>query len=319
MGNWISDNKKWLEETRARGFIVPRLLYSGPLLDGANPAYPHGSIVLLDELDGRRAAGRLIEAGATSLKVYFRLPLSVMKAVIEEAHRRSVPVHGHLEVVEPRDAIALGLDGLEHTSSVGRALLSPRESEAYRQMILRDSSTRGPGRYEVWARVDPRGARADELIQLMVERQVMLDATLAVYEPARGDEGLEDRWQAVHNMTAFTVRYHRAGGPVVIGSHGTVPNAAPGFAFHHEMKILVEAGLSPSEVLQAATRVGAVALGLDDRGVIARGKLADLVILDANPLEDIDNATRVHAVVLDGRVVDRDALLAARPQETGAR
>jgi hypothetical protein len=58
----------------------------------------------------------------------------------------------------------------------------------------------------------------------MVERQVMLDATLAVYEPARGDEGPEDRWQAVHNMAAFTVRYHRAGGPVVIGSHGTVPN-----------------------------------------------------------------------------------------------
>jgi imidazolonepropionase-like amidohydrolase len=79
----------------------------------------------------------------------------------------------------------------------------------------------------------------------------------------------------------------------------------------------VEAGMSPSDALQAATRMGARALRLEDRGVIAKGKLADLVILDGNPLQDISNLRRVHAVILGGKILDRDALFASREILTG--
>ncbi len=317
LGNWIEDDQQWLADTRAQGLPTPRLLYTGPLLDGTNPAYPDGSLVLLDEMDARRVTTQLIDQGATSLKVYFRLPLTLMKAVIEEADRRNVPVHGHLEIVDPRDAIALGLDGIEHSTSLGRVLLPRKESEAYRQAVLKDNAARRPGRYRVWAKVDSAGAGAAALIQLMLANQVNLDATLAVFEPARDEAGNEERWQAVRNMAAFTVRYHRAGGSVTIGSHGTVANAVPGFAFHRELEAHVEAGMSASDALQAATRVGAAALRLDDRGVVAPGKLADIVILDADPLQDISNVTRVHAVILDGQILDRTALLATRPSRTG--
>ena len=70
--------------------------------------------------------------------------------------------------------------------------------------------------------------------------------------------------------------------------------------------------MSPSDALQAATRVGARALRLEDRGVIAKGKLADLVVLDGDPLQDISNLRRVHAVILGGKILDREALLQNR-------
>ena len=316
MGLWIEDNELWLDDIRARGLPTPHLLYSGPILDGTNPAYPSISRVLLDEMDARRVTNELIDQGATSLKIYFRLPLNLIRAVVEEADRRNVPVFAHLEIVDARDAIRVGIDGIEHTRSVGPSLVSPKEGEAYRQGVLLESMHRAPnvGSGPLWAGLDPSGARADALIELMLERQVALDATLAVFEPAFDEEGAEQTWAMVQNMATFTVRYAQAGGPVTMGSHGVVANAPAGLAYQRELEAHVEAGMTPSEVLQAATRVGAEALRLGDRGTLAHGKLADIVLFDASPLEDISNTRRVHAVVLSGEVLDRDRLLASAQQ-----
>ena len=316
MGLWIEDNELWLADIRARGLPTPHLFYSGPILDGTNPAYPSISRVLLDEMDARRVTNELIDQGATSLKIYFRLPLNLIRAVVEEADRRNVPVFAHLEIVDARDAIRVGIDGIEHTRSVGPSLVSPKEGEAYRQGVLLESMHRAPnvGSGPLWAGLDPSGARADALIELMLERQVALDATLAVFEPAFDEEGAEQTWAMVQNMATFTVRYAQAGGPVTMGSHGVVANAPAGLAYQRELETHVEAGMTPSEVLQAATRVGAEALRLGDRGTLAHGKLADIVLFDASPLEDISNTRRVHAVVLSGELLDRDQLLASAQQ-----
>ena len=309
MGQWINDNENWLTTVRTLGLAAPRLLYSGPILDGRDTAYPTISRVLLDEMDARMAANELMDRGATSLKVYFRLSLAQVAAIIEEADRRNVPVHGHLEIVDPIAAIRLGLDGIEHTRSVGRALVSPKRAEEFRQAVLRESIHRGEGGLALWATLDPAGPRADALIELMLERNVNLDGTLAVFEPAFDEEGRDVQWAAMRNMAAFTVRYAKAGGPVTMGSHGLVANAPPGLAYQREMETHVEAGMTPAETLIAATRMGAEALRLPDRGTLAHGMLADIVLFDASPLEDITNARRVHAVILGGRVLDRDRLL----------
>ena len=309
MGQWISDNENWLTTVRTLGLPTPRLLYSGPILDGRDTAYPTISRVLLDEMDARMAANELMDRGATSLKVYFRLSLAQVAAIIEEADRRNVPVHGHLEIVDPIAAIRLGLDGIEHTRSVGRALVSPKRAEEFRQAVLRESIHRGEGGLALWATLDPAGPRADALIELMLERNVNLDGTLAVFEPAFDEEGRDVQWAAMRNMGAFTVRYAKAGGSVTMGSHGLVANAPPGLAYQREMETHVEAGMTPAETLIAATRMGAEALRLPDRGTLAHGMLADIVLFDASPLEDITNARRVHAVILGGRVLDRDRLL----------
>ena len=310
MGQWIADNEDWLAAVRAQGLPTPRLLYSGPILDGRDTAYPSISRVVLDEMDARLAANEFMDAGATSLKVYFRLSLAQVAAIIEEADRRNVPVHGHLDIVDPAAAIRLGLDGIEHTRSVGRALVAPKRAESFRQAVLRQSIYRGVGGLALWAELDPAGPRADALIELMLERDVNLDGTLAVFEPALDDMGRDVQWTAMRNMAAFTVRYAHAGGPVTMGSHGLVANAPPGLAFQREMETHVEAGMTTAETLVAATRAGAEALRLPDRGTLTHGKLADIVLFDASPLDDIANARRVHAVILGGRLLDREQLLA---------
>jgi imidazolonepropionase-like amidohydrolase len=107
---------------------------------------------------------------------------------------------------------------------------------------------------------------------------------------------------------------HAAGVPILAGTDTLAQFCFPGSGLHDELALLVEAGLSPKAALQAATRNPARMLGRTaDLGTIESGKLADLVLLDADPLADIGNITRIHAVILNGRVLDRaalDALLA---------
>lgn len=110
---------------------------------------------------------------------------------------------------------------------------------------------------------------------------------------------------------------HRAGVEFIAGTDVLNPFCFPGFSLHDELAILVEAGLSPMEALQTATLNPARFLGKEkELGTVAQGKIADLVLLEANPLEDIRNTTKINSVVVDGRLLDRKALdeLLARVQ-----
>jgi imidazolonepropionase-like amidohydrolase len=121
-------------------------------------------------------------------------------------------------------------------------------------------------------------------------------------EPDKPESESEARaWQ---NMRDYVGVLHRAGVPIVVGSHSSVPFAERGMAYHRELETLVEAGLSPMDALVAAGQTGARFLRSDHVGEIAEGKLADLVVLDANPLEDIRNARKVHRVIVNGQVID---------------
>ena len=104
-------------------------------------------------------------------------------------------------------------------------------------------------------------------------------------------------------------RLHRAGVPILAGSDSPNPFVYPGFSLHDELGLLVRSGLSPAEALRTATINPATFLGVTDSlGTVARGKVADLVLLDANPLEDIANTRRIRAVIQGGRLLDRRAL-----------
>jgi imidazolonepropionase-like amidohydrolase len=93
------------------------------------------------------------------------------------------------------------------------------------------------------------------------------------------------------------------------GTDSTAPNLVPGFALHDSIADLVQAGLTPMQALQAATSKPAEFLNRsNEQGTIAPGKRADLVLLDANPLDDIHNTERIHAVILKGKFLDRAAL-----------
>ena len=145
---------------------------------------------------------------------------------------------------------------------------------------------------------------ADELVSRWTERR-----TAATGASARARDRTRRAWQ---NMLALVGGFHRAGGRVMAGTD--CPNVAivSGYSLHRELELLVRAGLSPMEALLGATRYPAERLGKADRlGTIAPGRVADMVVLGADPLADIRHTRRIERVIARGVVHDPDALLAA--------
>jgi imidazolonepropionase-like amidohydrolase len=301
----LRDPGEWIHSydiPRQSGVPIPRLFLADPHLDSYNPAYPEDAVVVRDAEEARNAVNRNIERGATSIKVYFRLPLGLIKVVAETAHARGVPVTAHLEIVDASDAIRAGVDGIEHVTSFGTSLLDPREAEVYRQAILKDNNARRDGRYKMWSEIDLASPRVKELLDLIVKRETFVSATLAVFEKRAGDKGAtEMHVRGFANMLKFIGLAKKAGGRVVVGSHSGVPHAERGWAYQREMELLVESGLTPMDAIVAATTEQARFFRITERlGSIEAGKLADLILVEGDPLQDIRAMRNVNRVMLNG-------------------
>ncbi len=302
----IRDPGQWTEAyaaARAGVAPVPRLFMMGPHLDSPPPAYPADSHIVRDAEEARVAVNRLVDDGASGIKVYFRLPLGLIKVVVETAHARGVPVTSHLEIVDAGDAIRAGVDGVEHVTSFGTALLPLREAEKYRQAVLADNNARREGRYQVWDKIELNSQRATALLDLIVRHKTFVSPTLAVFERRAGDkETTEMHVNAFRKMMAFVGQARRAGVHVVVGSHSDVPHAERGWAYQRELELLVESGLTPMQSIVAGTMENARFFHVADRlGSIERGKLADLILVEGDPSKEITAMRRVRRVMLNGR------------------
>jgi len=301
----LRDPGQWTEaydNARKASAPIPRLFLCGPHLDSPPPAYPTDSYIVRDAEETRLAVNRFIDDGASGIKVYFRLPLALVKVAIDTAHVRDVPVMGHLEIVDARDAIRAGIDGIEHATSFGTALLPLRDAEKYRQAVLADNNFRREGRYTVWNSINLDTPQARDLFKLIVDRGVVVSPTLAVFERQRGDKDTT----AVHEngfkkMEAFVGLAHKAGAKIVVGSHSDVPHAKRGWAYQRELELLVESGLSPLEAIVAGTMENARYFHIADRlGSVEAGKLADLVLVEGDPSTNISDMRRIKRVMLNG-------------------
>ncbi len=307
----LRDPGQWIEAYDAASAApapVPRLFLTGPHIDSPPPAYPADSYVVRDEAEARLAVKKFADQGASGFKVYFRLPVGLIRVVCEEAHRRGLPVTSHLEIVDAGDAIRAGVDGVEHVTSFGTALTPARDAEKYRQSVLADNAARREGRYEVWNRIDPAGARARALFKLMAERGTFLSPTLAIFERRAGDKDTTDvHVNGYQKMLEFTARAWRAGVRVVVGSHSAVPHAERGWAYQRELELLVEAGLTPMQAIVAGTSQNARFFRVEERlGSVELGKLADLLLVEGDPLKDIRAMRNVRRVMLGGVWVVRN-------------
>jgi imidazolonepropionase-like amidohydrolase/Tol biopolymer transport system component len=217
--------------------------------------------------------------------------------VVREAHRHGMRVTSHCAHILP--IVAAGLDGREHTSDCSRDA-SPRADITH---LAREAG--------MWA-VPTAGMFLPNL-ELIEDPSLLESPAVAPF--------LAPQWHAfyagsaeqrafyeqnVQRRRAATRRFHEAG--VRLGAGTDVPFP---LALHFELEALVAAGLSPMEAIVAATGTGAEVLGSPDVGVLEVGRLADLVILDADPLEDIRNTRLIGVVIQGGRVVDREALRGA--------
>jgi len=301
----LRDPGAWIEAydpVRATSAPLPRLFLTGPHLDAPPTAHPRDSLVVLDPEEAVAAVNRLADRGASAIKVYYRLPLGTIRAVCEAAHARGLVVTAHLEVTHAGDAIRAGLDGIEHVTSFGTAIAPLREAEVFRQGVLANNGYRDSGRYLLWSNVDVHSSPVDALLGLMRARGIFFTPTLAIFERQQGDAGSSDvEVRAFANMVAFVGRARDAGVRLVVGSHSAVPHAERGHAYWREMELMHEAGLSPAEVIVAATSRAASFLRIDDRlGTIEPGKIADLILVGGDPLKDLSAMRDVRRVMLDG-------------------
>jgi imidazolonepropionase-like amidohydrolase len=242
--------------------------------------------------------------GATALKLYANLPASLVAAITAEAHRQGMRVWTHATIfpARPSDAVDAGVDTISHSPYLVWEA-APHVPDDYRM--------RAHGDFE---HVKPNAPQILALFAAMKKRGTVLDATLLAFkeEAERHPQGVGAG--IVPWSYAVTKLAHDRGVLIDAGTDdaglpftdkGADLDALP--TVHEEMALLVQhCGFTPVDAIQAATQVGAMALGQSaQRGTITPGKLADLVVLDADPARDIRNTTRIDFVVKNGRIHQR--------------
>ena len=150
-GQWIEQYEALRALVAAERLAGPRMALTGPHIDGERPAYPADSVVARDPEEARRAAERNIADGAVAIKIYFRLPLASARAVVDVCRARDVPCTAHLEILDAREILLAGLDGIEHITSFGTSVVPRRRAEQYRQQVLLENDARRDGRYVLFA------------------------------------------------------------------------------------------------------------------------------------------------------------------------
>jgi len=314
-GQWDEANQGLRAIMQADGLQAPRIHVAGPHIDGPGPTpYPRDAVVARDADEARAFAERAIAQGATAIKIYFRLPLGSARAVIDVCRAHGVISTAHLEQLEAGQLFEYGLDGIEHITSLGPSLLPQVERERYRQAVLADNSARSEGRYEVFASLDLDSEEARALWAIIGTHRPFVDATLAVFE-RRADKpdakatpkASATRAAGFRKMLEATRRAHEAGARIVVGGHSHVPFAARGEAVWREMELLAEAGLTPMQVIQAATANGAAFLKRErELGTLEAGKLADLIVVAGDPSRQVSDIRRIERVMAGGRWIERN-------------
>lgn len=302
----VRDPGAWMEtyeNARKSGKPQPRMFLAGPHIDMFPPAYPNDAYVVRDAEEAVTQVNRAADMGASMIKVYFRLPPSIIKEVCIAAHKRGIPVSAHLETTEAMEAINAGLDGIEHVTSFGLTLIPKREGEKFRQAVLANNNARKDGRYEVWSKIDIHGTMADSLVKFLVKKKTFVDPTLGAFEyrKKQGNDSADIKLQGFNNMKGFTGVLKKGGVRIVLGSHSMIQYAEKGWAYQREMELFSESGLSNAEIIVACTMENAKFFRIDDRlGSIEKGKIADLVLVKGNPLDNISDARNIQKVMLNG-------------------
>jgi hypothetical protein len=307
----------------------PRVFTCSPLLDADPPIHRDVGRAITDPAKVPALFDDLAPWNVTTVKIYAGTARPVGKAIIDESHRRGLFVTAHLGRYSAQDAVADGIDGLEHIWSVFNYVIPPE--------VAGQPGHRG--------KLDLGNPLCESLVAELARRKILVDPTLAVFRnmillpdvpevrdhpdnvlaPRRLREfwpvylkrsgcpqggPLEDRRREFAKFQELTGKLYRAGVPLLAGTDAPEPQVPPGFSLHQELEMLVESGLPAAAALRAATLTNATALGEKERlGTLAAGKTADVVLLSANPLDDIRDTRRIELVVHLGHVCRPDILL----------
>jgi len=315
---------EWKRKMKAGKLLGPRHVVASRIVDGPQPVWP-GSIAVEDVQAGRQAVKTAISEEADFVKVYSLLPRDAYFAIVDEANKRGIPFAGHVPgSVSAAEASDAGQRSIEHLTGVLTACST--EEQAIREATVAAGgwlrqTERLLQTYDdekataLFARFAENGTwhcptlTVLRNIAFMPDPTIVEDPNLKYMPPSvRGmwDPDRVARWtnrEAFAKYSEIVGQMHEAGVGVLAGTDVLNPYCFPGFSLHGELELLVDAGLTPLAALQAATLNPAEYLGLRERfGTVEEGRVADLVLLEANPLEKIGNTRLIAAVVLGGRL-----------------
>ena len=339
----FAELRAWRDGASSGRLLSPRIVASGPMLDGARPIFPETSIAVTSESEAREAVDRIAMQGADFVKVYSVLSRDSYFAIAGECRRLGISFSGHVpDSVSAAEASDAGQKSIEHLSGISLAcstveaelrqkLLDARAQDdpllTYRALL--SLSTTGVHTYDkskaadLYSRFVRNGTW--QVPTLVVTRRTMpvddppiavlsrLDRRREAASPVNGNararvarrgsgsvlaaNGIEPLLSLVRDMRAAGVRF-------MTGTDAPSIFAPPGVSMHTELELLVKAGFTPMEALQAATIEPARYLGLEDQlGTVRTGKIADLILLDGDPLVDIRNTRRIAAVIVRGTFI----------------
>lgn len=339
--DWVLAQKKLIEDGRMSG---PRLFATTPgmggrlLWDSGSDA-PADTVETAQRVMREFGPGR---SKYNISKVYTELTPDELEVIIEEAHKAGRNVIGHLGSIDARQAAERGIDALAHASGVALATITdPIKREELRSFEKLGIGVDYPMYMVYHAFMDP--AKTDELVRMLVKKKVRIEADLAniarwatphrdawlaedaeflqnpnvryipfvtrdkaVYSKPLEQLSPEQREQlrrGYENLQKFLRKFVQAGGTMLAGSD-EASFILPGISFQREFQLLVDAGLTPMQAIQAATKNNAEFLQESELGIIEPGKFADMIILKADPLANIKNMRTVETVIKGGQVMD---------------
>jgi imidazolonepropionase-like amidohydrolase len=344
MGSELDVVQNWRNEIEAGRLVGPRIFTSGPMLDGPKPRFP-SSIAIATPEDGRRAVDDLQRRGADFIKLQSLIPREAVFAIAEEAKKQEISFVGHVpDAVRASEMSNAGQKSFEHLIGILEGssaredeflkgdktvsdLLEAYDAERAQQLaalLAKNQTWQCPTL--VWERggnlldqtnfsADTRakyvpGSWKDGAWKRFTEEIRKGYAPPDCHGPCGRQDSLEARQKFLKTELELVQLLHKAGVPFLAGTD-TPPGVYifPGFSLHEELARFVDAGFTPTEALATATLNPARFFGMEGRlGTVEAGAFADLVLLSANPLENISNTRKIIGVVANGQYFEAKQL-----------
>jgi imidazolonepropionase-like amidohydrolase len=343
MGGELEVLLTWKRDVEAGTLLGPHIIAAGPWLAADGQKSPEQYPVANAE-EARAAVRDLKRRGADFIKIISLPSKDTFFAVADECKKQNISFAGHLPFqISALEASNAGMHSIEHLLYSAFSLSFSSKEDDLRQRLIEaekkgDSESWEQIAHESDATYDP--AKATALFQALKKNGTWVTPTLESLDTAShpedwsvddpllafvppslaqqwrdslNDNDMKERaaWLArqASNDWKLTAELHHAGTSLLVGSDSLDPFVFPGESLHKELAQMVRAGLTPAEALKAATQGAAQFMGRErDLGTVETGKLADLVVLDASPLDTIANTQRISAVVRGGKYLDRAEL-----------